>query len=152
MPTGPTWDRPTEYFADSGKIPRHELFDEEAQAEARRWQSIKSSQVRRFFGQAHADRRQIELVGDKATDEQAKVAMAFLKATSAYAAARDKDRAPLADFAKHHANCVEGIDDFKTFLRHFEAVVAWHRVFEEAEKQNNRRGARSDTPNEGRRS
>ncbi len=128
MPTGATTDRPKEYFTTEG-VPRHELFDAEAQAEARLWSDIKSSQVRRFFGQAHADRRQIELDGEGASDEQAKVAMAFLKATSAYAAARETARKPLADFANHHAERVKTIKDFKTFLRHFEAVVAWHRVF-----------------------
>lgn len=123
------------YFTAKG-LPRHELFDEEAQAEAQRWvdAGIKTSQVRRFFGQAQADRRQIELRGSDADDEQARVAMAFLKASTAYAAARDKNRKPLADFAARHAAQVRGIEDFKAFLRHFEAVVAWHRVFEEAGK------------------
>jgi CRISPR-associated protein Csm2 len=128
------------YFTKDG-VPRHELFDAEAQEEARKWAEIRSSQVRRFFGQAHADRRNIEIKRQNATDEDALVAMAFLKATSAYAAAREKARKPLADFAKQHADVVKSIKDLKVFLRHFEAVVAWHRVFEE-EKKANEKGER----------
>lgn len=133
MTTQTSTGRPKAYVTDDG-TPRHELFDSEAQAEAQRWEKIKSTQVRRFFGQVHADLRKIELDGETANDEQARVAMAFLKATSAYAAARDGARRPLADFAEHHAAIVRTIADFKVFARHFEAVVAWHRVFEEQSK------------------
>ncbi|SES91429.1 type III-A CRISPR-associated protein Csm2 [Oceanicella actignis] len=125
--------RPRAYFTSDG-VPRHELFDEEARAEAKNWAQIKPSQVRRFFGQTKADLRKIELDGEKAVDEQALVAMAFLKATTAYAAAREKARQALAEFAAHHAALVRGIEDFKVFARHFEAVVAWHRVFDEQNK------------------
>lgn len=144
------------YFTKDG-VPRHELFDSEAREEARKWTEIKSSQVRRFFGQAHADRRNIEIKRENATDEDALVALAFLKATSAYAAAREKARKPLADFAKRHAEKVITIKDFKVFLRHFEAVVAWHRVFEEEKKEQenaesrNLGGSRSNHSTRGRR-
>ncbi|MFC6687723.1 type III-A CRISPR-associated protein Csm2 [Jhaorihella thermophila] len=134
MTTQTSTGRPKAYVTRDG-TPRHELFDSEAQAEARRWEKIKSSQVRRFFGQVRADLRKIELDGEAANDEQARVAMAFLKATSAYAAAREDARKPLAEFAAHHARIVNTIGDFKVFARHFEAVVAWHRVFEEQRKK-----------------
>lgn len=133
MKTQTSTGYPRAYLTPDG-TPRHELFDAEAQAEAKRWAGIKSSQVRRFFGQVQSDLRKIELDGDKATDEQARVAMAFLKATAAYAAAREKARRPLAEFAGHHAGLVKTVADFKIFARHFEAVVAWHRVFEEQKK------------------
>ena len=126
----PTVRRPQAYFTDGG-VPRHELFDVEAQAEAKLWadNDIKPAQVRRFYGQIQADRRRIELEGAKAQDEEARVAMALLKAATAYAAARESKREPLHEFAKWHARLVNTIADFKMFCRHFEAVVAWHRVY-----------------------
>lgn len=133
--------RPTAYFGPDGKTFRPDLFDAEAQAEARLWSQIKSSQLRRFFGQVMADRRQFELNGPQARDEEAQVAMALLKAGAAYAAARDVARKPLAEFAAHHAERVKTVTDFRAFARHFEAVVAWHKVFEKApEEDGNRQG------------
>ncbi len=130
--------RPSRYFGDDGKTPRADLFDNEAREEARAWvgSDIKTSQVRRFFGQVMADKRQLELKGVGAQDEEAQVAMALLKASTAYTAAREKNRKPLAEFAHHHAGLVKSIPEFKAFARHFEAVVAWHRVFEEENKAN----------------
>lgn len=126
------------YFTKDG-VPRHELFDAEAQEEARKWvdSKIESSQVRRFFGQAQTDKRKIEIKGKSAVDEDALVAMAFLKAASAYAdGRRDDDQIkPLSDFMAHHAKMVRTKQDFSAFLRHFEAVVAWHRVFKKKDKQ-----------------
>lgn len=123
--------RPTDYYTDGEKkIPRPELFDAEAQAEARLWADVKPSQLRRFFGQVMADRRRFELKGQDARDEEAQVAMALLKAGAAYAAAREPARKKMADFAAHHAQQVRTIADFRVFARHFEAVMAWHKVFE----------------------
>lgn len=122
--------RPQSYFGPDGRTPRPELFDAEARAEALAWARIKSSQLRRFFGQVMADRRQFELKGPQARNEEAQVAMALLKAGAAYAAAREPDRKPLAEFAAHHAKLVKTLADHRAFARHFEAVVAWHKVFE----------------------
>jgi CRISPR-associated protein Csm2 len=146
--------RPTGYFGNDGKTPRPELFDAEAQEEAKRWAKIKSAQLRRFFGQVMADRRQFEIKGAQARDEEAKVAMALLKAGAAYAAARDADRKPLADFAAHHAGLVRTIAHFRAFARHFEAVVAWHKVFEKdredaARQERHGQGAAAPRPGGG---
>lgn len=132
--------RPPSYFGPDGKTPRPELFDAEAQEEAQGWakMKIKSSQLRRFFGQVMADRRQLELKGPQARDEEAQVAMALLKAGAAYTAAREPDRKPLAEFAAHHAKLVRTVADFRAFARHFEAVVAWHKVFEKAREEEER--------------
>ncbi len=130
--TKPTEDwRPKRYEND--KHPAKELFDEWAQKEARLWveSGIASAQLRRFYGKVMADKRLFELKGKEARNEEAQVAMALLKAATAYAAARDKKRKPLAEFVEHHASVVRTLDDFQLFARHFEAVVAWHKVFEE---------------------
>lgn len=130
--------RPDCYFTDDGKTPRPALFDDEARAEARAWSGIRSAQLRRFFGQVMADRRRFELQGWKVSDAEVQVAMALFKAGAAYAAARDSQRTPLADFADHHAKKVKTVADFRAFARHFEAVVAWHKVEEKAKEQQQR--------------
>ncbi|WP_136646407.1 type III-A CRISPR-associated protein Csm2 [Tabrizicola sp. YIM 78059] len=126
--------RPEQYFTNDEtadrKAPRPELFDSEAQEEAKLWSGLKPSQIRRFFGQVMADRRRFELREWKVPDAEPQVAMALLKAGAAYAAARDGKRKPLADFAAHHARLVRNVTDFRAFARHFEAVVAWHKAFE----------------------
>jgi CRISPR-associated protein Csm2 len=122
--------RPETYYGPDGRTPRPDLFDAEAQAEANRWKEVKSSQLRRLFGQVMADRRQFELKGKAAGDAEAQVAMALLKAGAAYAAAREPKRIEMAAFAAHHARLVKTVADFRVFARHFEAVVAWHKVFE----------------------
>ncbi len=135
--------QPKSYTDREGNL-RPELFDEEAQAEAKLWARIKTSQVRRFFGSAMADKRRFDLsaeTGNKPADSDAQVAMAMLKASTAYTAARDEDRKPLADFAEYHARLVKTLADFDHFVRHFEAVVAWHKVFEKKEEaKKNRKG------------
>ena len=140
--SGASHVRPAAYTGDDGKL-RPELFDAEARDEAKLWvnSGIKTSQARRFFGAATAGRRRFDLRpnDDPPVDSEARVAMAMLKAETAYAAARDKARKPLADFVAHHAKLVKTIRDFGRFVSHFEAVVAWHRVFEE-EKDRERAG------------
>ncbi len=130
MPRPQQHKRPDAYRQD-GKV-RPELFDEEAHAEARLWaeKKITKTQVRRFFGQIINDRNRFDQMGNEVSDADVKAAMAFFKAATAYAAARMKALKPLADFAAHHAKLVSSADDFRLFARHFEAIVAWHRVEE----------------------
>lgn len=112
---------------------RPALFDAEAQAEARDMEKIAHTQLRRFFGQVIADKRRFDLkreAGQPPDDSEAQVAMVMLKAKTAYAGKRERKNLPLAEFAEHHVKLVRTIEDFTHFSRHFEAVVAWHRVFE----------------------
>jgi len=132
-------EQPASYTGPDGKL-RPALFDEEAQAEAQLWvkSGIKTAQVRRFYGAVIADRRRFESrpeMNNPPDDSEAQVAMAMLKASTAYAAAREDSRKPLAKFAEHHARLVKNLADFNHFTRHFEAVVAWHCVFEKENKQ-----------------
>ncbi|NAZ37430.1 type III-A CRISPR-associated protein Csm2 [Rubellimicrobium sp. CFH 75288] len=156
--------RPQSYFGPDGRTPRPELFDMEAQEEARLWTQpstkkkdiyeprIPSSQLRRFFGQVMADRRQLELKGAQARDEEAQLAMVLLKVPTVYTAARDRDdtgksdRQALADFVAHHARLVKTVADFRAFARHFEAVVAWHKVFEKDCEQADRQSRALESP------
>lgn len=129
-------DRPTEYATDtsSGPVVRAALVDGEARREAKRWNKVKTSQLRRFFGAAIADLNRM------ASDADAKLAMALLKAKAHYAAARDmENNKVLADFFEHHAGIVSSRDDFSNFMKHFEAVVAYHRFILEQKKSHHGR-------------
>lgn len=125
--------RPDTYFTHDKKTLRAQLLDREARDEAEKWNNITSSQIRRYFGQVTADRRRLEII-DNAEDE-ARVAMAMLKAATAYTAAKESKRKPIADFVAHHAGLVKSQEEFFAFARHFEAVVAWHKVFEKQKAQ-----------------
>ncbi len=122
----------TAYRDEKGHL-RPALFDDEAREIARAMGAVAHSQLRRFFGQVMADKRRFELRAESGTppdDSDAQVAMALLKAKAAYAAKREKKNKPLRGFAENHARLVQTIADFRTFARHFEAVVAWHKVHE----------------------
>lgn len=119
-----------ERYRDGDKL-RPALFDEEARAEAERWQGIKSAQLRRFFGAVTAFVRKAELArGGRLTDTDAQVDMALLKASATYAAARSREHRPIREFFEHHAKLVTGLEGYRDFARHFEAVVAYHKAVE----------------------
>lgn len=129
------FSRPQKYTDENGCM-RPQLVDQEAQDEAREWKDkVSSSQVRRFFGAAMSDLRRFELK-DKTTigDAEIRIAMASLKAKAFYAFGRDKKNLPLKNFFDHHARLVSSLETFQYFMRHFEAVVAYHKFYE-AEKK-----------------
>lgn len=129
-------------YADPGKdYPRPALVDAEARAEAQYWvnKCVKTSQMRRFFGAVMADLRRFELRGkDKVDDQEAELAMVMLKANAHYAKGRSQQLACIAEFFDHHARLVKTQADFRHFVRHFEAIVAYHKLFE------NENGGRND--------
>lgn len=129
-------DRTKAYRDGQGKL-RPELFDREAIEEADRWgeNRITASQLRRFFGAVRAFLQQADArVGQAAehapSDSDAMVSMAMLKASATYAAARDPKHEPIRDFFEHHARLVDGVQAFRDFARHFEAVVAYHKKYD----------------------
>lgn len=114
--------RPKSYTAAEGGLEiRPELVDGEAREEAETCQRVSDTQMRRFFGAAKA-----EQMGMK-SGNQARVTMALLKAKAHYAAARDRSNKELAGFFDHHARLIRTIDDFGHFMKHFEAVIAYHK-------------------------
>ena len=84
--------RPESYTVrtDSGLEIRPELFDGEARKEAERCKHVSDTQMRRFFGAAKAEQM------GALSENQARVAMALLKAKAHYAAARDRKNMELA--------------------------------------------------------
>lgn len=119
---------------------RPDLVDGEARNEARLWKDndIKTTQLRRFFGAVRADERRFALQQDRPADSEVQVAMMMLKTKAYYAAARERKHQAIADFCDHHAKLVKNHTDFMHFLRHFEAVTAYHKFFER-DNSNDRR-------------
>lgn len=129
-----------EYFSsksnDTRRQPRAELFDEEAEETAQRLAGIPASQLRRFFGAVMGMRRRLDLDSQLGADF-IQAEMALLKTRAAYTLARRKKRKNesepedelLAFFVKH-ARSVNDKPTFNAFMRHFEAVMAYHKVYE----------------------
>lgn len=116
--------------------PRPDLFDGEAESVARRLAKIPASQLRRFFGAVIAIKRRLEidnaLRGDAATGF-IRGEMALLRAKAAYTLARqryDQDADELLRLLGRHGRSIGDRHDFLVFARHFEAVMAFHKVYE----------------------
>jgi CRISPR-associated protein Csm2 len=124
------------YRDGDGRL-RPELLDKEAQDAAKGLGDITTTQLRKFFEQVGAIKRRID-VDSSLSDSEILAQMAFLKASAAYAAARDKDRRnkPVLAFVVKHANSVRERKDFLDFHRHFETVVAFHKVYGKESKGN----------------
>jgi CRISPR-associated protein Csm2 len=74
-------------------------------------------------------KRRLELDADQRIgDDDVQVHMAYLKAAAAYAVTR-RQPDELVRFFTIHANSVKTRAQYGTFCRHFEAVVAYHKVF-----------------------
>lgn len=125
-----TYTRPSQ--SNTAKpAPRPELFDEEALAVAQKLAGIKASQLRRFFGAVQTLKRKLQLDG-RLDLEFIKGEMALLKAKSGYMLQRlhkgDEDAWDLLTLLVRHGRSIENRDDFFTFARHFEAVMAYHKM------------------------
>jgi CRISPR-associated protein Csm2 len=126
-----------EYRGSDGKL-RRDLLDKEAQAAAIALENISPTQLRRFFEQVGAIKRRIEVDPEGVGDSEVLAQVAFLKASAAYAAARSKENEnkPVLEFVVKHANSIKTRPDFLDFHRHFETVVAFHKVYGKDKKEN----------------
>ncbi len=126
-------ERPVEYFANKGKpgepIVRRELLDEEAMTEAREFANgLKTTQLRRFYGEVQAIKRATETANLQ--EDGIRARLALLKAHAVYAKGQKKVPDAFVKFIVLHASSVKTRDDFlRGFVPHFEAVVAYHRLY-----------------------
>lgn len=131
-----------ERYTDADGHMRPEIVDSDARAEAEHWRNrgITTTQLRRFFGAVRADERRFSLQEGTPSDSEVQVAMMMLKTKAHYTAGRDKGHDKkhqrIADFFEHHAERVKTYKDFGHFLRHFEAVTAYHKYFENKKRGN----------------
>lgn len=121
---------------DQRRQPRAALFDEEAEETAKKLAGIPASQLRRFFGAVMGMRRRLDLDPALGADF-IQAEMALLKTRAAYTLARRKKRKEesetedeLLRFFVKHARSVGDKPTFQAFMRHFEAVMAYHKVYE----------------------
>jgi CRISPR-associated protein Csm2 len=111
------------------KTLRPELLDVEAQDRAKALRNVSTSQLRRFYGPTVAFKQRLQ-IDQQVTDNEVAAQVAYLKASSAYAGAR-KQPSALVEFFVAAANSVKTREDYLGFTRHFEAVMAFHKVFED---------------------
>jgi CRISPR-associated protein Csm2 len=122
-------------YRDAEDHIRPALLDDEARKAAIELEKISTTQLRRFFEQVVTIKRRLEL--DHAIpDAEILAQVAFLKASAAYAAGRDRNNAPVLKFLVKHSNTIQTKRDFLDFHRHFEAVVAFHKVYGKDKKGN----------------
>lgn len=126
------------YYDSTGKHIRPELLNEEARKAAELFvvlnhtgkptnDSIKSSQLRRFFNEFKSLERQLDQrQGD--VEESFKSVKPLVKMANAkvvYAQARKVVPQAFVDWLQKHVQAIDTARDFKAFLLHFEAVVGF---------------------------
>lgn len=122
---------PVRYFSGNDKKAiETRLLGEEAEKVAKKLAEVPASQLRRFYAEVMALKRRAELAG--ASDEEIRAQLTLLRAKAAYTWQR-QSRYPgeLVAFFTRHAASVQTREDFlRGFQPHFEAVMAFHKVFE----------------------
>ncbi|MDW8371973.1 MAG: type III-A CRISPR-associated protein Csm2 [Geminicoccaceae bacterium] len=111
------------------KTIRVALLDEEAQKMAEKLKELPNTQLRRFYDPVVALRLRAQ--AGKLVAEQVKAELALMKARAAYAYRRPGQKVPaeLVKFFTKHAASVDSPEKLVAFARHFEAIVAYHRVY-----------------------
>ncbi len=129
-PNNPRPESYTEVNKNGESTIRKDLLDSEAINEAKNFKEkqVSYTQLRRFFGAA---KEALIKINDSDDNNQAKLEMAMLKAKAYYAAGRLDKNKPLAEFFEHHSILVKTVNDYKHFMQHFEAVIAYHRYYYE---------------------
>lgn len=126
-----------QYFTGNAQTPRPDIVGNDARQCAESLATLPASQLRRFYGAAIALKQQLNQDKDRSiADDEIRTRLGLLKAQAAYTYKRGRNYpTELVSFFTRHADAVRTREDFlRGFCRHFEAVVAYHRVFE---KKNN---------------
>lgn len=126
----PPAQRLTYFTGNDPKAIDTKLLGEEAEQVARRLAEVPASQLRRFYAEVMALKRRAELAN--ASDEEIRAQLTLLRAKAAYTWGRQKAYPDeLVLFFTRHAASVQTRHDFlRGFQPHFEAVMAFHKVFE----------------------
>ena len=123
-------------FFTSGNKPelRFQLLGDEAEKQAKEMKDVKTSQIRRFYAPVVAFRQRL-LLDPAISDTEVQAQVQHMKASAAYAGAR-KQPVSMVRFFSRAANSVKSRADYTAFARHFEAIIAYHRVFCEVKEGN----------------
>lgn len=126
------------YYDSTGKHIRAELLNEEAQSAAETFikkfngrvddrNSIKNSQLRKFFNEFKSLERQLDQQQGNVEDsfKSVKPLIKMANAKVVYAQARKVVPQDFVDWMQKHVQAIDTVRDFKAFLLHFEAVVGF---------------------------
>mgnify|MGYP005836199699 CR=1 FL=1 len=122
------------YFKDpKSKVLDPELLDTQAIKWAKAFAELKTSQMRRFYDDLKAIERKI-LAGNGPQEqavnfEKAWPMVVIFKAKAAYAEKRNFAPRAFTQFIFDHVSSIQDLSDFQSFLKVFEAVVAFHKYF-----------------------
>lgn len=134
--------KPLNYYSDPDKKRlRPELLDDYAIEKAGDFiphktkdakENLKTTQMRRFYDELKAIERKI-MSGDTQTQqanfERDRHLIVMFKAKAVYAERRGVAPKAFTQFIFDHVASINNLDDFKGFLKVFEAVVAFHKFF-----------------------
>lgn len=115
------------------------LVDEDAEKWARDFSRIPTSQLRRFYEHVLGLRRRLDVESEQGaareqTFERLRAEFKMLRAKAAYTFGRAESQKKdsyrsLLQFFTDHTAAVKTVKDFEAFCQHFQAVVAFHKVF-----------------------
>lgn len=135
-------DRIVNYFqpeTPAGQRPtlRPQLLDDDARKVAQAIRDLPASQLRRFYSSVLNLKRELEINPTGTSDALVRARLALLKAHTAYAKKRmEKMPDEFVKFIVNHVAAVKTKDDFRYgFAPCFEAVVAYHKLYEKKEKR-----------------
>jgi CRISPR-associated protein Csm2 len=124
--------QPERYFsANDPNAPDRDLLGSKAEEVAQKLATMPASQLRRFYAEVMALKRRAELTD--ISDAEIRAQLMLLRAKAAYTWKRQEKKYPeeLVAFFNRHAHSVQSKTDFlRGFQPHFEAVMAFHKVFE----------------------
>lgn len=126
-----------DYYDHANNL-RPELLDQEAQEWAKALSRVSSTQLRRFYEHVLSLDRQLQL--DATGGDSREVAfqglradLKMLKAKVHYAFGRPNSQVTkeLLEFINGHVNvAAKSVEQFDAFVKHFQAVVAFHKYHE----------------------
>lgn len=132
---------PVAYFVNGMTNTR--LLDEDARDWAKKLRGVTATQLRRFYEHVLALRRRMETLDNQQSTDAAKAferirpEFKLMLAKAAYASGRDpKSQAMqhLLQFVVDHVTAVKSRKDFDVFVKHFEAVMGFHKFFAEEKR------------------
>jgi len=134
--------RPVAYFQDKDKkILNATLLDEKAEEVAKLFADVTATQLRRFYEDVLSLKRSLDLQGERgnraAVFERLRPEFKMLRAKAAYArrSPSSKINDHVLQFFIDHTAAVRTVEDFDAFCKHFQAVVAFHRYFENKKRR-----------------
>ncbi|MGQ9917546.1 MAG: type III-A CRISPR-associated protein Csm2 [Bryobacteraceae bacterium] len=126
-----------QYFTENGTL-REDLVDAEAERQGRILGDVAPAQLRRYYEDVMNLRRRLEHEAANtagADPEQIWLRLRpefrMLRAKAYYANKRSEKvfTREFRDFIENHVRSVNTLREFLAFCRHFEAVVAFHKVY-----------------------